>query len=635
MLTVIREMADGGAGRARQSRAGAPAGGRRGGRQDRGREHDRAAAGPAEGRRRRRRRLRPARALPRPRRGHRGPHARRQGDRRRPRRGARGRRRVHRGGPARPASTPSPSRSRASSPSSATARASSSPARASTARRSRRSCCPIGDSALVVGDERTVKVHVHVNDPGVVLSEALRHGSIGDVEINDMHAQTRERDERLSAAPEVGEGGTVVVAVVAGAGNQQLFRDLGCHAIVDGGQSMNPSAAQLLKAVEELGVDEVVILPNNGNVILTAEQAAGMSSLHIAVVPSRSIPSGLAAMVAFDPAEDAVGNARAHAGRHRRTCATPRSRTRCATPSWTGSRSSKGQAMGIVDGRLVAAADDILDAFGGVLEEFARGGAEYVTVLTALNGSGTTREQLEELAARVAPDAEVSFHEGGQPLVPDPRERRMSTGPHRGAVTAAHTREHGHRPRLHLRRAGAAGCEQPGPLHGAAQGPLRRPDVPRRRRHDLRRSSSPSSSSPTSCRPPRSPRPASSSPSTRRRGRQYEHVFSLHISGEMSGTVRAAEQAAEQVDHVYVYDMRTVTTALSLCAERLRARLAAGLHARRGARLRRATSATTRSCSSTPRPSSTCVAAAASAVPPRWSAACSTSSRSSPPSTAR
>ena len=171
---------------------------------------------------------------------------------------------------------------------------------------------PLGDSALVVGDAGAVKVHVHVNDPGAVLSEALKHGAIRDVEINDMHAQTRERDERLatSPTPEVGEGGAVVVAVVAGAGNRQLFRDLGCHAIVDGGQSMNPSAAQLLEAVEALGVQEVVVLPNNGNVILTAEQAAGMSSLNIAVVPSRSIPGGLAAMVAFDPAQDAVGNAR-------------------------------------------------------------------------------------------------------------------------------------------------------------------------------------------------------------------------------------------------------------------------------------------------------------------------------------
>ena len=276
---------------------------------------------------------------------------------------------------------------------------------------------PIGDSALVVGDEHIVKVHVHVNDPGAVLSEALKHGAIGDVEINDMHAQTRERDERLSTAPENGEGGAVVVAVVAGAGNQRLFRELGCHAIVDGGQSMNPSAAQLLKAVEELGVDEVVILPNNGNVILTAEQAAGMSSLHIAVVPSRSIPSGLAAMVAFDPGQDAVGNARLMQDaivdvRYAEVTHAVRD------SELDGIEVRQGQAMAMVDGRLVAAGDDIVSAFAGALEEFARGGAEFISVLTALNGSGTTREQLEELAARVAPDAEVSFHEGGQPLYP-------------------------------------------------------------------------------------------------------------------------------------------------------------------------------------------------------------------------
>ncbi len=276
---------------------------------------------------------------------------------------------------------------------------------------------PIGDSALVVGDARTVKIHVHVNDPGAVLTEAIRHGSVGDVEINDMHTQTKDRDQRLSAAPEVGEGGTVVVAVVAGAGNQQIFRELGCHAIIDGGQSMNPSAAQLLSAVEALGSDEVVILPNNGNVILTAEQAAGMSSLHIAVVPSRSIPSGLAAMIAFNPEQDAVDNARIMQDaivdvRYAEVTHAVRD------SELDGLEVTKGQAMAIVDGRLVAASDALEEAFTGMLQEFVREGADYVTVLTALNGSGVTSEQLQELAGRVAPDTEVSFHEGGQPLYP-------------------------------------------------------------------------------------------------------------------------------------------------------------------------------------------------------------------------
>jgi len=275
---------------------------------------------------------------------------------------------------------------------------------------------PVGDSALVVGDQHMVKVHVHTNDPGIVLSEALKLGAIDEIEINDMHAQTRARDERLQDRPRLAES-TVVVAVVAGEGNKALFRELGCHAVVDGGQSMNPSAAQLLEAVEALGAEEVVVLPNNGNVILTAEQAAGMSPRHIAVVPSTSIPVGLAAMVAFDPGGDAVGNARAMQdaieGVHSAEV------TRAVRDSeLDGVEVRKGQAMGIVDGRLVAAGEELEEAFGGVLEEFARVEAEFVTVLTALDGSGVSRERLEELAARLTPDAEVHFHEGGQPLYP-------------------------------------------------------------------------------------------------------------------------------------------------------------------------------------------------------------------------
>jgi DAK2 domain fusion protein YloV len=274
---------------------------------------------------------------------------------------------------------------------------------------------PIGDSALVVGDARLVKVHVHTNDPGAVLSEALKHGAIGEVEINDMHEQTRARDERLQQQAEA--VGTVVVAVVAGEGNKELFRELGCHAVVDGGQSMNPSAAQLLKAVEELGSDEIVLLPNNGNVILTAEQAGGMSGRHVAVVPSRSIPMGLSAMVAFDPDTDAVGNARlmadAIAGLHDAEI------TRAVRDSeLDGVHVRKGQAMGLVDGRLVVADDTFEAAFAGVLQAFADEEAEVVTVLTSLNGSGVTREQLEAVAAQVLPGAEVHFHGGGQPLYP-------------------------------------------------------------------------------------------------------------------------------------------------------------------------------------------------------------------------
>jgi len=274
---------------------------------------------------------------------------------------------------------------------------------------------PIGDSALVVGDDRLVKIHVHTDDPGVVLSEALKHGAIGEVEINDMHEQTKARDERLRAAAVT--AATMVVAVVAGDGNKRLFRELGCHAIVDDGQSMNPSAAQLLDAVEALGVDEIVMLPNNGNVVLTAEQAAGMSSRRIAVVPSTSIPAGLVAMVAFDPEQDAVGNARLmeEALEGLQSAEITHAVRDCEVD---GVDVLKGQVIGIVDGRLVAADDDLEQVYAKVLEAFAFADAEIVTVLTALNGSKTSVERLAEIASTAAPGIELHVHEGGQPLYP-------------------------------------------------------------------------------------------------------------------------------------------------------------------------------------------------------------------------
>jgi DAK2 domain fusion protein YloV len=277
---------------------------------------------------------------------------------------------------------------------------------------------PIGDSPLVVGNQRMVKVHVHTNAPGDVLSEALKLGTIGEVEINDMHEQTRARDERLQGPPQLAEG-TFVVAVVAGEGNKALFRELGCQAIVDGGQSMNPSAAQLLEAVEALGAEEVVLLPNNGNVILTAEQAAGMSARHIAVVPSTSIPVGLVAMVAFDPGGDAVGNARAMQDAIEDVHSAEVTRA-VRDSELDGVEVRMGQAMGLVDGRLVASGDQIEEAFGGVLQEFARVEAEFITVLTALNGSGGGRGggANKGRPAPPPPHAEVHFHEGGQPLYP-------------------------------------------------------------------------------------------------------------------------------------------------------------------------------------------------------------------------
>jgi len=132
----------------------------------------------------------------------------------------------------------------------------------------------LGDSLLVVGDRTALKIHVHTDDPGAALSLGTRAGAIEGVEIADMHRQTEQREERLLAALPGGGSRTGVVAVVAGDGNRRLFEELGAAHVVEGGQTMNPSTADLLAAVEAAGAEEVVLLPNNSNVVLAAEQAA-------------------------------------------------------------------------------------------------------------------------------------------------------------------------------------------------------------------------------------------------------------------------------------------------------------------------------------------------------------------------
>jgi len=273
-----------------------------------------------------------------------------------------------------------------------------------------------GDCALVVGGDGLLKIHVHTDHPGEVLSYASAHGTIDDVEVADMREQTRARRRRLSLDQRV-----ACVAVAAGEGNKALFHELGCEAVIDGGQSMNPSAAELVAAVESLDAAEVVVLPNNGNVVLTAEQAAAMCDRRVAVVASTSLPAGLAAMVAFD----AAGEAGAIAAAMNETLDHVRSAeiTHAVRDSEIdGVAVREGEVIGLVDGRLAASGDDLRAVFGEVVRTLGSQGAELITILTALNGCGLTVADLQDAAAAACatdcPLVEFLFQEGGQPLYP-------------------------------------------------------------------------------------------------------------------------------------------------------------------------------------------------------------------------
>jgi hypothetical protein len=275
---------------------------------------------------------------------------------------------------------------------------------------------PLGDSLLVVGDPTALKVHVHTDDPGAAIRAATAVGVLESVEIANMHKQTAEREERLlESVPEAEPNASDVVAVVAGDGNRRIFQSLGAARVVEGGQTMNPSTAELVAAVEATDAQEAILLPNNSNVILAAEQAAGLASKPVEVVRSATIQAGLAAMVVFDGTRSGVENAaemRAVLEAVRTGEVTVASRD----VELNGLAIRKGNYFGLVGDEPVAEGESFEDVARAVVEQLL---AEPREVLTLLTG-----EDAPELASLLGvlreehPDVEVDVQEGGQPHYP-------------------------------------------------------------------------------------------------------------------------------------------------------------------------------------------------------------------------
>jgi DAK2 domain fusion protein YloV len=271
---------------------------------------------------------------------------------------------------------------------------------------------PLGDSVLVVGDATALKVHVHTDDPGRPLSLAVARGAVSGVEIANMHAQARLRDARLEhALPERDAPACATVAVAAGDGNRRLFESLGAS-VVDGGRTMNPSTAELLAAVEGTSAAEVVVLPNNRNVFLSAEQAAAAATKPVRVLPTESLQAGLAAALAFDPAVGAAENEPAMRRAYECVCAgavTVASRDVDAP----GLSVRAGDWLGLVAGKPVAGGPTFEEAARPVLARMLEEPREVLTLLV-----GEERPPLDGLLAELAerhPSLELDVHEGGQP----------------------------------------------------------------------------------------------------------------------------------------------------------------------------------------------------------------------------
>jgi DAK2 domain fusion protein YloV len=268
----------------------------------------------------------------------------------------------------------------------------------------------LGDSLLVVGSPGAVKIHVHTDDPGRALSLASELGEVEEIDIKNMHVQTAERSARLERAV----GVTGAVAVCLGEGNRRLFESLGA-VCVEGGETMNPSTAHIVEAIESLPESDVVVLPNSKNVVMAAEQAAQAVDKNARVVPTETLQAGLGALVAYDSQRSAEENAaemEAAAGGVRSGSVARASRS----ANLDGLEVEEGEFIGLANGKAVSAGSERDAVAGEVLERLLAEPAEVLTIFLGQDGEGA--ESLVAGIRSAHPELEVEVHEGGQPHYP-------------------------------------------------------------------------------------------------------------------------------------------------------------------------------------------------------------------------
>jgi DAK2 domain fusion protein YloV len=269
-----------------------------------------------------------------------------------------------------------------------------------------------GESLIVVGNDTTVRIHIHTLDPGNVVSYVTSMGTIHNVSIRNMDEQHQDFLEmQKQRAPATG---IAIVAVVPGDRLSDVFSSLGVTAIVPGGQTMNPSTKDLLEAVEQSVTDKVIILPNNKNIVLTAKQVQSLTSKTVRVVPSKTIPQGVAALLAFDYEADFETNATIMT----QALATVKSVeiTRAVrSTKLNGFAIKKKQAIGFVDGTLVAAGDKIAEVVNDTLAKSGLAKAEVVTIYYGSDTKEAEAKALNDSISAQWPDLQVEVVEGGQP----------------------------------------------------------------------------------------------------------------------------------------------------------------------------------------------------------------------------
>jgi len=290
----------------------------------------------------------------------------------------------------------------------------------------------IGDCVVVVDDEDIIKVHVHTKDPGKALSAGVKYGAFETVKVENMLIQHEnagwvEEENKEAAAPVAPqraepEKEAGFVAVAAGDGLQALFGDLGCDRVVSGGQTMNPSTDDILKAIEATPAKNVYVLPNNKNIILAAEQAVPLADRKVHVLPTRSVPQGMAAMLAFDP-EGAVEDNLLAMTRAAENVSTGQVTFAARDSEYAGNAIHQGEILALDGSHIDFVDNDVTHAAVKLTRHLVNGrksDGKETSFITLLYGEGITEEEAngvcEALRQRLGTDLEISAISGGQPV---------------------------------------------------------------------------------------------------------------------------------------------------------------------------------------------------------------------------
>ena len=276
----------------------------------------------------------------------------------------------------------------------------------------------LGDSLVLVDDDEIIKVHVHTNDPGKALHEAIEYGSFVTVKIENMRLQHTQKvlsEQELEpkiAEPEKALG---VVSVCAGAGLADVFTNLGVDAIISGGQTMNPSTQDILEAVNKVPAETVFVLPNNKNIIMAAQQVNDLTPKNVIVIPSKTVPQGVTAMLNFNP-EDTVENNTQALTDALGTVDTMQVTYAARNSDFDGYDIHEGDYLALFGSSLFGTSRDIKVLLRSLAEKVRDAGKEYITIYYGEDVKEKYAQKTADLFQKVCPDADVNLLCGGQPV---------------------------------------------------------------------------------------------------------------------------------------------------------------------------------------------------------------------------